>query len=197
MKPFLLTLLLAASALTGFSQSWTPAQLRAAGTADASGLDPAEKEVFRYLNLVRLYPQDFARIELEPYEGPAGYTRNAGFGANKRSLLQELQKRAPVAALRPDAALQESARCFAEEQGRTGATGHKRTSCPRPPAPFAECNAYGLKNGRDIVLQWLVDAGVPGLGHRRNSLNGSYSRLGVQLAPHKEWRTVAVADFGG
>jgi len=194
MKNTLLTLTLLIFASTLFAQGWTPEQKAAAATAvSADYLTQAEKDAIMYINLARMYPQDFARIELPEYGGPAkygGYVKNSGY---KQSLIEHLQGMTPVPALAFDGTLYENAKCFAREQGLEGSTGHTRKACPK--GNYAENCSYGMETGLDIALQWLIDHDVPSLGHRVNSLNKSYTKIGLSIHPHATYGTCAVAEI--
>jgi uncharacterized protein YkwD len=58
-----------------------------------------------------------------------------------------------------------------------------------------EVIAYGSGRAEDVVLQLIIDDGVPGRGHRRILFNPAYTLIGTACAPHPVWRTVCVLDF--
>lgn len=179
--------------ITCLGQSWSGLQLTAANTAAKSQLlSEQEKEIIKYINLARLFPADFLRIELVHYTGPA--QQAAANPTYTKSLIKQLENATPRGALYPDDDLYEYAKCFAAESGEKGLVGHKRKRCTS--GTFAECCSYGLASGRDIALQWLVDSDVPSLGHRMNCLDQSYSKIGLSMHAHKKYGVCAVADFG-
>jgi uncharacterized protein YkwD len=57
--------------------------------------------------------------------------------------------------------------------------------------------AFGPLTGRSMVLQLLVDDGVPGREHRKNLFKASFSKLGVGCGPHQVYGTVCVLDLAG
>lgn len=176
------------------AQSWTEAQLAQANTAkNISVLNEEEKNTIKYLNLARLFPADFARIEIEKYQLPPNYNSSPSFAYYRKTLLEDLYTRKPVKALMFDMTMYEYALCWAKESGELGIVGHNRVKCKD--GNFAECASYGMFAGRDIVIQWLIDDNVPSLLHRINSLNGSYTKVGVSIKPHKTYKVCAVADF--
>jgi uncharacterized protein YkwD len=190
MKPIVLLICCIAFMRTGFSQNWSQEQLNAANTAKAANyLTQVEKDVVLYLNLARLYPQQFVTIELKNLLSNRNLTRY------QRSLIADLNKRSSAPALQADAQLFEYANCFAKESGEKGIVGHKRVNCSKIPGAYAECCSYGMETGKSIVLQWLVDQDVPSLGHRINCLNAEYQKIGIKVHPHKVWTKCAVADF--
>lgn len=48
---------------------------------------------------------------------------------------------------------------------------------------------------REVVIQLLVDDGVPGRGHRHNLFNPDLHQAGAGSAPHRDYRIVTVIDF--
>jgi uncharacterized protein YkwD len=176
------------SSMVSFSQSWTPVQLNAANTAkDISYLSDVEKDIIKYINLARLYPKLFVQNEVNNSNGDK---KNSKY---QKSLIKELNTRQPVNALQFDKSMYELATCFASEIGKSGAVTHKRKSCPY--GYLGECCSFGMGTGKDVAMQWLIDDGVSGVGHRVNCLNGEYAAIGIAVHEHKVYRTCAVADF--
>jgi len=179
--------------------SWTTEQIAAATTtADAYYLTVQEKQVYLYLNLVRLYPRKFAATYVEEYDGADGFAKGYAFDERKQSLLTELYSRDSVQALQPDYEQFLGADCFATEMGERGLTGHDRsgTSCSK--IYKGECCDYGnFSNGIHNVLELLIDPGKDNasLGHRKICLSGKYTLLGVAIRPHTKYGKNAVLDF--
>jgi hypothetical protein len=175
------------------AQAWTAKQLAAANTAStANYLTDIEKEVIQYLNLCRLYPSDFAKIEVRSYNGVPGID-DPSREKYKGSLLKDLVNRTPTEPLNVHELLSNDAKCFANELSKTNRVGHERKECKG--RRYAECLAFGNQTGREIVMEWLIDSGVESLGHRRNCLNSRYTKTGISIAPHKEYKQCAVAEF--
>ncbi|MBM3418940.1 MAG: CAP domain-containing protein [Bacteroidetes bacterium] len=181
--------------LTALPQSWTEAERKKANTcSEVDELEANEKEAIMYINLARLYPKKFAKIELTNYWGPEKYNRYLEDSEYKESLMDQLLfDQEPVTALFWDEELQAFASCFAEEQGTNGHMGHQRKSCPD--GNFAECCAYDMETGLDIAMQLLVDHEVPSLGHRENCLNPEYTRVGIKFGLHKKANFCTVIDL--
>ena len=176
-----------------FSQEWTAAQLEEANTAKSvKYLTAAEKEVIQYINLCRLYPAEFASIEVKNYNGVPGI-KDSSLKKYKASLLKDLANREPCDALEIDKTLNDDASCFANELSRSNRVGHERKDCEE--RQYAECLAFGNETARQVVLDWLIDSGVSSLGHRKNCLNSKYGKAGVSIASHKEYGKCAVAEF--
>lgn len=195
MKKTLLSILfITAVFFTSYAQSWTEEQLAQANTAkEIDYLTKAEKEAIKYINLARLFPSQFAEIELPTYFGPEKYGNYLKSSSFRKSLIKQLGKMKPVGALTFDKALYENAKCFAKESGDKGLVGHQREKCPA--GNYAECCSYGMDTGKDIALQWLIDHDVPSLGHRKNCLNKDYTKIGLSIHPHKTWEVCAVAEI--
>ncbi|MCW3467008.1 hypothetical protein [Chitinophaga nivalis] len=182
--------------LSSLAQSWTPAQLNAANTAQhIASLSKMEKEVILYINLCRLFPKDFLRIELRKYEIDSNYEASylKAFAAYKKSLEADLLKRVAADVLKFDEALYKDARCYSTEISHAERKPHERKDCP--PGQYAECISFGLANAKDIAMQLLIDAEVPSLGHRMICLDESYHKVGISAGPHFSWQFCAVLEF--
>jgi hypothetical protein len=190
----LLLLLLTSFCPEIIAQQWTTDQLNSANTAkDISYLSLVEKEAILYINLARLYPQQFRKIEMEGYYGPEKYGNYLKESDYLKSLVVKLDTMKAVGVLVFAEALYENAKCFAEESGKEGIVGHTRIKCPK--GNYAECCSYGMETGKDIALQWLIDHDVPSLGHRENCLNPAYTKIGLSVHEHKTYGMCAVADL--
>jgi Cysteine-rich secretory protein family len=194
MKRITILFIFLMAVLNSFCQAWTETQLDSADTGkDINDITEVEKDVIRYINLARLYPQDFLKNEVENYTGNERYGDYVKNSPYKRSLIKELRNRKPVNVLRFDKSLYEYAKCFAKESGDAGAVTHKRKKCAG--GYFAECCSYGMDTGKDVALQWLIDDKTPNLGHRINCLNKEYSLVGISMHSHKVYRYCVVADM--
>jgi len=157
-------------------------------------LTDEEKMVYYYLNLARTQPRYFADSVLKTYKGAKGfdnsYLKTSPYVA---SLYKHLLAMKPHPPLLPDRTLTTSAACFAEAAGKKGIVGHERkgTNCT---LRYAECCSYGMNNALDIVLQLLIDKDIQNLAHRTICL-GPYTRVGVSIRPHKDYRQNAVLNF--
>ena len=164
-------------------EAWSDSEIEKANTAkDVTYLTQVEKDVILYVNLARLYPKKFNRIEVTGYYGPPEYYNYLKGSKYITSLKRHLNKMSPMNVVVPSDGMNINAKCFAKESGDSGYMGHQRKKCPK--RNYAECCSYGMKTGKDIVLQWLIDHDVPSLGHRVNCLNKSYTKVGVGFAPH-------------
>jgi len=194
MKPncFKITCLFICIFQIGYAQKWTDEQLKKANTAElATYMTQTERDVIKYMNLARLYPLDYLKIEVLGSASNISYSDSDSFYVN--SLIRHLKSMSPTHALKPDKNLFESAKCFAKESGEKGIVGHDRVNCTK--SYWAECCFYGSSDPGEIVLGWLIDEDVPSLGHRLICL-GDYNTVGISLQPHKSWGNCTVSDFG-
>lgn len=176
-----LVLLICTVTLTSFQD----AKYTACDTASAiTWLSTEEKQVFYYVNRARMFPKEFAAEFVLKDKKKSGY-----YG----SLYQTLVTMKALPALKPDKTLFDYALCFSKEAGTKGYVGHKRMKCAD--GKFAECCSYGMYTALEIVMQLLVDDGLPSLGHRKILLDAGHSRMGVSIQPHKQYGTNAVLDI--
>ncbi len=113
----------------------------------------------------------------------------------------------PLPALGWSAGLAAAAAELVEEQGKSGATGHngvksggilvrvKRHEIEG--RMIGENIAYGPNSERGMVMQLLIDDGVPNRGHRKNQFDPIFDRAGVSCGSHPRYETVCVIDFWG
>ena len=177
-----------------FSQTWSEQELAKANTCILiDDLSNIEKEAILYINLARLFPLKFAKIEVHPYFGPEKYGAYLEDSPYKESLLSDLKTTKPMNALIYNEELRELAICFALEQGASGYMGHDRKKC----GGFynAECISYDMETGKDIAMQLLVDHEVPSLGHRQACLDSELTKVGIGFSTHKKVSFCAVLDF--
>ncbi len=168
-----------------YGQTWTAEELAAANTFEkVTVLSAVDKETMLYLNLARMYPAKYAKIELVNEDKTSG---------NYKSLVKTLNAMVPVSALTFDKKAFDSATCFAKEQGLTTEIGHDRKNCKS--YFFGECCAYGSDTGREIIVQLLIDEGVESLGHRKICLSSGYSAVGIAFNKHKTYGFCCVLDF--
>lgn len=177
-----------------------PGMVASANTAkDVPYLSAKEKEIMMIMNLVRMYPQAFVAIVENEYRGNKSsryYT----------SLIATLKRSPSSRPLQPHPTVTRASRYHALDMGTTGRTGHISTNgdsgiqrvskvMNRSIAAWAENCSYGYDNPKEIIIQLLVDEGIPSLGHRENILEPRYTHAGVAFEPHKAYRNNSVVDF--
>ncbi len=178
---------------------WSKKDLSSANTAlTVAYLSKEEKEIYFYLNLVRINPPLFAATFATHYTGNNGWIKGYAFDERRDSLIRELKKLEPLPLVYPDENLYEMAHCFAYEGGKLGLSGHDRSATKCIGGNFAECIQYGGgKNGLSIIMSLLIDAGEnnAALGHRRICLKNSPYIMGASIENHTRYKFNAVLDF--
>ncbi len=151
-------------------------------------LKQEEKDVIYWINKARLDPKGFLKKYVMPeYQEDSSNVYLA-------SLVDYMGDMMPLPALKPNKELYNSAICHAQTAGAKGHVGHDRIDKSCPVSFRGECISFGLEDAFDIVMQLLVDEGVPSLGHRYICF-GTFTEIGVGQAAHKSYRTNAVLDF--
>lgn len=176
-------------------QAFTPIQLDSANTAKSIAiLSIEEKNVIRLINLARMYPKQFAKNYVAKYdEKETGYDYGADYAKDKASLITTLNKTKAMKPLVFDNEMYELAKCWCLESGKSGAVGHTRKTCKS--GYNGECCSYGFDGALDIVMQLMIDNGVPGYGHRKIILTPYYSKIGIKNGSHKTYSFCSVIDF--
>jgi uncharacterized protein YkwD len=186
---------------------------------DVSYLTDREKDVVLHLNMARTNPTRYAAEFIEPrrqfyrgtlYREPgkpsnfAGYRTNEGIRAVDECV-EVMNATAPLAPLQPGESLSRAAADHARDQSSSGAIGHTGSdgSSLRDRVKryddslrgIGENIAYGDHDAREIVVQLLVDDGVPSRGHRENILRPEFRRVGLAIDSHPRYGEVCVMDF--
>lgn len=151
-------------------------------------LSNSEKRIYYYLNYARLNPKGFCeRFVLPKLKYDSG-------NVYLLTLIDYMYAMKPRNALVPDKTQFENAKCHAVSSGTIGYVGHVRQSANCKSGFSGECCSYGTSDPLGVVLQLLIDSGVPSLGHRYICL-GWYEKCGIAIAPHKGYGTNVVLDF--
>jgi uncharacterized protein YkwD len=158
------------------------------------------------LNLARTQPQAYARA----LRAAANQTRASGAYDDPRAFEEAvdfLMRQPALPPLGSDSALEGSALAHADYQGARGGFGHEGPGgesldqrLHRHGAfamMMAEDISYGYANPREVVLQLIVDSGVPSRGHRANIFNPVFREAGVACGPHRLYGAMCVVDFAG
>jgi uncharacterized protein YkwD len=122
-----------------------------------------------------------------------------------REAIAALRARRPVQPLVWSKGLAGAAADHVQDQGPIGGLEHHGTDGSDPASRaerrgrwvsgMAENIAYGENPARDVVMQLLVDDGVPDRGHRNNVLDGNWGVEGVACGPHRDYRQICVMDY--
>jgi len=186
-------------------------------TQGADYLTAIERKVVIEINLVRTNPAEYAQTFIVPmrryfqgkilqYPGEIAIMTNEGPSALEEAIRQ-LESTNAVGPLSPKKGLVLAARDHANDQAKTGQTGHSGADGSDPgqriarygkwKATWGENIDYGNSQARRIVTALLIDDGVPSRGHRKNLLNPKFETVGVAVGPHPVYRSMCVMDFAG
>ncbi|HXV20510.1 MAG TPA: CAP domain-containing protein [Desulfuromonadales bacterium] len=192
------------------------ALLLLAGALPALSASHLEQAVLEEMNAARTSPQAFAAhlqrhralFEGKRYRPPgAAYfilTQEGPAAVDEAIAFLKRQRALPPLAWAEG--LARSAAELARDQAQSGETGHGRGKLGMEErvsrqvewtGSIGENISYGPNDGRDVVLQLIVDDGVPGRGHRANIFSPDFRLAGVACGPHPTLRTVCVIDFAG
>jgi len=183
---------------------------------DADYLTRLEQAVVAEQNLARTNPGEYAkfarrhraRFQDKVYRSEDGrnITTQEGTAAVDEAI-KFLEKVKPVKPLGPSAGMSLAARDHVLDTGPRGITGHDGTDGSQPAERInrhgqwlntsGENISYGVRDARAIVLQLIIDDGVPGRGHRANIYNGSFRKTGVNVGAHKQYGSMCVITYAG
>jgi uncharacterized protein YkwD len=174
---------------------------------------PTAEEVVAEINAARTDPQGYAQhLHLYRRQFEGDVINRPGRGpilalegvASVDEAIAALEGQRPMGALIHDVAFDHAAATFVLEQGAAGTVGHVGAAGDDATARVrrytdtqgaGENISYGEVTARDVVIQFLVDAGVPGRGHR-NNIFSDYARVGAACGPHARYERMCVVDFG-
>jgi uncharacterized protein YkwD len=187
--------------------------------SDAHDLADVERQVIWHLNLVRRDPARYAREFVEPrlkffagtlYLEPGSPANFAGIETEEgiaavQEAVRVLKATPPRPALTASHGLSLAAADHARDQSATGLTGHGGSDGSTMQIrvgrygqwqrALGENIVYGADNARDMVVELLIDDGVPGRGHRKSILNPDFDRVGVAITTHPQYGHICVIDF--
>lgn len=206
-------LLLAFSLLAACSQPQHSAQTAERSRQHESG-SIREQSILDALNRLRTDPSGFADLmeaRTPFYQGKIlrlpGHTplqTHEGLAPLSQAV-DQLGQLSPAPSLKYSAALHSSALAHGRDIGSRGVVSHegKDGSSPRDRMNrFAgvgglsgEAISFGLDEPEDIVIELVVDDGVPSRAHRALLLNPQFHFAGVACVPHSYYKTACVIDL--
>jgi uncharacterized protein YkwD len=176
--------------------------------------DPASGDVLSALNRARTDPAGFvtvlqqhrARLHDKRYLKPGTHTwiiTQEGAAAVDEAI-EALRHTPPLPPLTVNPALALAALDHVTWQGPRGEIGHQGDGGASPserlrkrgvaPRASGESISYG-PDGLQIVIDLIVDDGVPSRGHRKTIFNPRFQQVGIAIGPHRRYGTMCVMDF--
>jgi len=182
--------------------------------ADSPDWTRLAKNIHTETNLVRRDPAAYAKhleAMLPGFEGrmlerPGRPTLRTEEGAAAvREAIAALRARQPMQQLRWSKGLAGAAADHVKDQGPIGGLEHRGTDGSNPArraerrgrwvTAMAENIAFGDNPARQVVIQLLVDDGIPDRGHRDNILDSRWGAEGAACGPHRDYRQICVMDY--
>lgn len=168
------------------------------------------------LNLARTAPADYAEVLAarrpfyrgQRYRLPGAASdilTTEGLAAVDETIAF-LRAARPLPPLTWSEGLAQAAATLMQQQSMDGSTGHGSGASALSARVDAQGQwqkalgenvAYGPATGREVVIQLLIDDGVPGRGHRRNIFSPDFAVAGAACAPHPHFTTGCAIDFAG
>lgn len=186
----------------------------APAVTDNSTVSPGD--ILQEMNAARTNPRQYVKYleQLRPfYQGkyltkPGQVTLVTQEGAKAlEETIHFLKSATAVPSLALSTGMSRAALDHVQEQGWNGKTGHKGKGGSTPDKRLARYGAwqhsmgenisYGSATARDIVIDLLIDDGVPGRGHRANIFNADYNVTGIAFGPHSRFGFICVIVFAG
>jgi uncharacterized protein YkwD len=181
----------------------------------AAAQDGMARQMLAETNLARTAPQSYAghlRELRRQYQGKSYWLPGSAalvLTSEGVVALDEavrfLERQAPLPALSWSEGLALAAADLVKDQGQGSETGHTgRQSGDMGERierhgtwvkQIAENIGYGPDTARLMVMQLIIDDGVPGRGHRKNIFTPGFKVAGAACGPHASFRTMCVMEF--
>ena len=185
----------------------------------SQNIDTILDDIIAEINYARTNPKDYAlkRVtsRLKTYKGKDMRDLDGRIIATHegaapcKECINALKKQKPLPPLTMDKFLNRASGMLVRDQQNTGRTGHEGSDGSSPwdrmeragfkGRKMGENVTYGSLNAIDIVLDLMIDDGVPDRGHRKNFLDPDFDRIGVAYAQGGKcaYGSICVIDLGG
>jgi uncharacterized protein YkwD len=200
-----------AGTLIAMSTAFAPAPPPPSAEPDWIGL---AHQVAEETNLLRHDPQSYVRhleVLLPRFDGfllerpGRPFLRTEEGAPAVQEAIAALRAARPVEGLQWSPGLARAASDHVRDQGPVGGTEHQGTDGSDPArrmerygqwrGAVAENIAYGENPAREVVVQLLIDDGVPSRGHRDALLDPGWGVTGVACGRHRDYGQMCVMDY--
>jgi len=209
---FLLSILSSLLIVVAISHSPT---IHSQGKRDAMGntLSKDEQDLLTEINEARAHPDVYANYleKLKPlfagkvYKGTLKTQEGWAAVADAIAFLRTLKPQGPFTMSQ---GLQKAAAAHMQDQGSSGATGHKTGGSGAliedRVKPFGtwqggigENLSYGKDSARERVLTWLIDDGFASRGHRKRVMSADYRVAGLSCGKHPQYEVMCCLTLAG
>ena len=173
-----------------------------------------DKQIFELQNKLRSDPRSFipylqewlGRFEGDLLKQPGKTTLRTKEGpAAVQEAIEYLNRIEPVRTLRFNEELGKAARDHTVDIGPKGLVQHESSDGTsvkerlkrygKIVTCYGENLSFHCETAIEVIMQMLIDDGVPNRGHRENLFNNDFRVCGIFSGDHKDFDTVTVCDY--